>query len=272
MLAATVSLGRWQLSRAAAEGGAAGRHRRAEEPAAARPAGLPRARRRRQPRCTGRCGCAGSGWPTAHGLPRQPPDARRHARLLRADALRARRQRADACWSSAAGCSATSPTARSSPPSRRRAGLVEVGGQIAPPPAHLLELGKATPAGPDAAPRSSPIRQNLDLEAFRAETGLPLRTDVSLLQTGPASEGCSATGRPRRCGVEKHYGYAFQWFGLARPVAILYVWFQLIAPFRRAPPAVADEPLGLTVHSMPSPQPGARRRRGPAHRASAAGR
>ena len=34
--------------------------------------------------------------------------------------------------------------------------------------------------------------------------------------------------------VHKHYGYAFQWFGLCALIAILYVWFQFIQPRRRA--------------------------------------
>jgi surfeit locus 1 family protein len=115
------------------------------------------------------------------------------------------------------------------------AGLVEVTGRIEPPPSHLLELGKVasgTQAQPGAG--SSPIRQNLDLEAFRAETGLPLRTDVSLQQAGPASEGLQRDWPAPALGVEKHYGYAFQWFGLATLVVFLYVWFQFIAPYRRA--------------------------------------
>jgi surfeit locus 1 family protein len=33
--------------------------------------------------------------------------------------------------------------------------------------------------------------------------------------------------------VHKHYGYAFQWFGLTALVVVLYVWFQIIAPRRR---------------------------------------
>ncbi|RQO45193.1 transmembrane cytochrome oxidase [Variovorax sp. KBW07] len=135
------------------------------------------------------------------------------------------------------------------------AGIVEVTGLIEPPPSHLLELGTPTPApasapataetpapapaagAPAPAPAaegSSPIRQNLDLEAFRAETKLPLRTDVSLQQGGPASEGLQRDWPAPALGLERHYGYAFQWFGLSALVVILYVWFQFISPFRRS--------------------------------------
>ncbi|MEP6722889.1 MAG: SURF1 family protein [Variovorax sp.] len=116
------------------------------------------------------------------------------------------------------------------------AGLIEIEGRIAPPPSHLLELAKAAApaAGAQGAVGSSPIRQNLDLEAFRAETGLPLRADVSLQQTDAASEGLQRDWPAPALGIEKHYGYAFQWFGLAALVTILYVWFQIVAPLRRA--------------------------------------
>ena len=131
------------------------------------------------------------------------------------------------------------------------AGIVEVTGLVEPPPSHLLELGTpasapaaaasapAPAASAPAAPASaaegySPIRQNLDLEAFRAETKLPLRTDVSLQQSGPASEGLQRDWPAPALGLERHYGYAFQWFGLSALVVILYVWFQFITPFRRS--------------------------------------
>jgi cytochrome oxidase assembly protein ShyY1 len=131
------------------------------------------------------------------------------------------------------------------------AGIVEVTGLVEPPPSHLLELGTpasapaaaasapAPAASAPAAPASaaegySPIRQNLDLEAFRAETKQPLRTDVSLQQTGAASEGLQRDWPAPALGLERHYGYAFQWFGLSALVVILYVWFQFITPFRRS--------------------------------------
>ena len=102
------------------------------------------------------------------------------------------------------------------------AGLVTVEGRIAPPPSKLYEF-----KGGDAGP----IRQNLDLDAFRLETGLPL-LEASLLQTGAPSEGLLREWAAPKLGVDTHYGYAFQWFGLCGLVVILYVWFQMILPFR----------------------------------------
>ncbi|MGJ7565189.1 SURF1 family protein [Variovorax sp. GB1R11] len=131
------------------------------------------------------------------------------------------------------------------------AGIVEVTGLIEAPPSHLLELGTSAtgpaagasaPAAAASAPLAptpavegySPIRQNLDLEAFRAETKQPLRTDVSLQQTGAASEGLQRDWPAPALGLERHYGYAFQWFGLSALVVILYAWFQFITPFLRS--------------------------------------
>lgn len=106
------------------------------------------------------------------------------------------------------------------------AGVVEVPGRIAPPPARLYELGAAG---------SGAIRQNLDIAAFRGETGLRL-ADVSVLQTEPAaSEGLLRDWPRPGSGSGKNYGYAFQWWALAALIAILYVWFQFIAPRRRPP-------------------------------------
>ena len=83
------------------------------------------------------------------------------------------------------------------------------------------------------APAGTSIRQNLDLAAFRTESGLPLRTELSMQQVGAASEGLQRDWPQPALGIERHYGYAFQWFSLSAVVAILYVWFQLIAPFLR---------------------------------------
>lgn len=102
------------------------------------------------------------------------------------------------------------------------AGSVTVEGRIAPPPSRLYEFSGL---------ESGRIRQNLDLPAFRKETGLPL-LEVSLLQTGAASQGLLREWAAPNLGVDKHYGYAFQWFGLCALVVILYGWFQLLLPLR----------------------------------------
>ncbi|MFC5496011.1 SURF1 family protein [Caenimonas terrae] len=108
------------------------------------------------------------------------------------------------------------------------AGVVEVSGLIAPPPPKLYAFSTA---------ESGPIRQNLDLGELRARTGLPLLTTLSVQQVGPASGGLLREWTPPGSGVEKHYGYAFQWFALSALIAVLYVWFQFIAPRRKAPHA-----------------------------------
>ncbi|MDP3136208.1 MAG: SURF1 family protein [Burkholderiaceae bacterium] len=103
------------------------------------------------------------------------------------------------------------------------AGLVVLQGRIAPPPSKLYEFEGA---------RGGAIRQNLDLAEFQVETGLAL-LPVSLLQTvGPADEGLLRDWPEPNLGTEKHYGYAFQWFGLSALIVILYVWFQIV---RRRP-------------------------------------
>jgi surfeit locus 1 family protein len=98
---------------------------------------------------------------------------------------------------------------------------------MAPPPAKLYAFDTE---------EKGPIRQNLDLARFRAETGLPL-LELSVQQAGPASEGLLRQWPQAGSGAEKNYGYAFQWWALCALIAILYVWFQLVLPRRRARPA-----------------------------------
>ena len=107
------------------------------------------------------------------------------------------------------------------------AGVVELRGRLAPPPAKLYDFAGAAPG---------PIRQNLDLAQFRAETGLPL-LDFAVQQIGGPSEGLLRDWPEPASGVETNYGYAAQWWALSMLIAILYVWFQFIAPRRKVPNA-----------------------------------
>jgi surfeit locus 1 family protein len=115
-------------------------------------------------------------------------------------------------------------------------GEVEVIGLIAPPPSRLFEFAGAAPG---------PIRQNLDLVAYAAEVGTPLKP-LSILQSDdpaakPAADGLLRQWPRPALGIQKHYGYAFQWFALSALIASLYVWFQLIRPRLRAT-SISDRP------------------------------
>jgi surfeit locus 1 family protein len=107
------------------------------------------------------------------------------------------------------------------------AGEVEVHGRITGRPPRAYALGKEA---------GGPIRQNLDLDAFRRETGLPL-ADVVVRQTGGPSEGLERDWPEPATGIDTHYGYAFQWFGLCALIGALFLWFQVVRPFYRSPRA-----------------------------------
>ncbi len=102
-------------------------------------------------------------------------------------------------------------------------GLVEVAGRIVPPPSKLYDFGD---------PDRGVIRQNLDLPGFSQETGVAL-VPVSVLQLAPAADGLVRDWPRANSGVEKHYGYAFQWFALCGLIVFLYGWFQIVRRFLR---------------------------------------
>jgi surfeit locus 1 family protein len=101
------------------------------------------------------------------------------------------------------------------------ADIVEIEGRIAAPPSKLYEFDTL---------ETGLIRQNLDMRRFASELGLPLLS-VSVQQLGSASEGLLREWPQVGVGVEKHYGYAFQWFALSALLTILYVWFQIVRRF-----------------------------------------
>lgn len=109
------------------------------------------------------------------------------------------------------------------PPVETPTGFVTINGRIAPPPSKLYAF--------DGADQGK-IRQNLDIASFRQETGLPL-LNMSVIQLGAPSEGLQRNWPAPNLGVEKHYGYAFQWFALSGLAAGLYGWFQVWVPWRR---------------------------------------
>ena len=111
------------------------------------------------------------------------------------------------------------------PPVDTPLGLVTLEGRIAPAPSKLYALGPE---------QQGLIRQNLDLVTLSQQLQRPV-LPVSVWQLGPDGEGLSRQWPLAQAGVEKHHGYAFQWFGLSGLIVLLYVWFQIAQPyFRRA--------------------------------------
>lgn len=125
------------------------------------------------------------------------------------------------------------------------AGRVTIEGRLEAPPSKLMEL-EAGYGGADPDGQKSRIRQNADIGQWAQQSGLPLLA-LSLVETsnGAASEGLLRDWPQINASVQKHYGYAFQWFGLSVLVVLLYVWFQLVRRFyfpRRAASIAAPQP------------------------------
>ena len=95
---------------------------------------------------------------------------------------------------------------------------VLVEGRMSPPPSKLYEPGPSSVGA---------IRQNLDLAQFQLELDLPLLQDLSVVQMGAAREGLLREWPEINLGIDKHFGYAAQWFALAVLIVVLFAWFQL---------------------------------------------
>lgn len=105
-------------------------------------------------------------------------------------------------------------------------GVVSVAGRISGPPSRLFDFGGV---------EAGAIRQNLDPAAFARETGLKLRPlSVQQLAAPVPDDGLQRRWPAPALDVGKHHGYALQWFAMAAVMAGLYVWFQLVRPAVRA--------------------------------------
>lgn len=105
--------------------------------------------------------------------------------------------------------------------------LVEVTGRVEPTLSRTFAF-----AGSDEEKRTSSIRQNLDVRKFGAQTGTDLAPFV-VIETGGSSEGLKRDWPAVDLGLQRHYGYAFQWFALALLALFLYVCLGVV-PFIRA--------------------------------------
>ena len=71
-----------------------------------------------------------------------------------------------------------------------------------------FELGRAD------RPAWQKIRQNLDIAAYAGETGLPLQPFV-IQQLSDTGDKLVRDWPAPTLGVERNYGYMFQWWGMA---------------------------------------------------------
>ena len=116
------------------------------------------------------------------------------------------------------------------------AGVVAIEGIMRLDLGHVMQLGSAVPVTPNA------MVQNLTVNDIAHASGLPL-LPFFIQQTGPQTPG-EALVRDwpaPALGVEKHQGYAFQWYALATMAALFYI----ITGLRR------DSKLDPEPHSIP---------------------
>jgi surfeit locus 1 family protein len=97
---------------------------------------------------------------------------------------------------------------------------VELQGRLAASPSRLYEFTAAA---------GGPIRQNLASVAYAQEIQQPL-LPLTVVQEGGADGTMLRDWPAPEIGLQKHYGYAFQWFALSALFLGLYVWFQLLRP------------------------------------------
>jgi len=104
------------------------------------------------------------------------------------------------------------------------AGTVEIEGLVRRDFGHVLQLGDAGPLRPQA------IVQNLGIDEFAAASKFRLQPFV-IEQTSNSDDHLLRDWPRPSLGIEKHRGYAFQWYALAVMALIFFV----VTGFRRGP-------------------------------------
>lgn len=117
------------------------------------------------------------------------------------------------------GWIAAGPSRHALPVVRTPSGALEVAGVV------LERLPRVMAAGSEP---SGPVRQNLEVAGYAAETGLRLQARVIEQHSGVDDGLLREWPRPD-AGIEKHESYALQWYSLAGLAAAL----GLVFSFRR---------------------------------------
>lgn len=96
------------------------------------------------------------------------------------------------------------------------AGVVEITGRARRHVSRLLQLGQPGPLEPGA------IVQNLDTARLAQASGLEIEPFI-IEQTGNDKDGLVREWSRPSLGIDKHLGYAFQWFALAATAFLFFV-------------------------------------------------
>ncbi|MFM7800579.1 MAG: SURF1 family protein, partial [Limnohabitans sp.] len=107
---------------------------------------------------------------------------------------------------------------------------IQIEGRISAGLSQMTEL-KATQNGP-LQDGQLQIRANLDMQTMQAMVNK--KVSALVVQTGANSDGLSRDWPVVSGSADKNKGYAFQWFALSGLIAILFIWFQWIGPWRDA--------------------------------------
>ena len=99
--------------------------------------------------------------------------------------------------------------------------------QIKTPPEEVLITGLATVPSKRYLELSKQVAegkvwQNLTLERYRAAMPLALQP-VVIQQESEIDDGLKREWSAPDLGIDKHYGYAFQWFAMAAAIVIIYL-------------------------------------------------
>ncbi len=101
-------------------------------------------------------------------------------------------------------------------------GEVQVEGMAVPHASRVFSLGSK--AGADEVGQR--LRQNIDLDAFSREIGVPLQPFV-VQQQSDVEDGLLRDWPRADLGAERNYGYAFQWFAMSAAVLGLMVFYSV---------------------------------------------
>jgi surfeit locus 1 family protein len=95
-------------------------------------------------------------------------------------------------------------------------GRLRIEGRVRDVVARTMPMGTPQPLQPNA------IVQNVGVEELKAASGLPLHNFI-IEQTSDTPDGLARDWPAPSVGIDKHHGYAFQWYALAMAALIFYL-------------------------------------------------